>query len=350
MIDTAIPDEAIPGKIHLETHPAEINRRTAPARTDPLLMNTELPLLGVFHPLGFSVEIATNCRGVLEAAEEAWRGSRKSFPERPAELRIAVAQGSSGKRAPVPVCREQRKLQSAIADAENFLISDLGQGFGFGWLTRATVQDRAFLRYHFIEGSVLGLLASRYLAPIHAACVQLNGKGILLCGDSGAGKSSLAYACARQGWTLLCDDSTYVIRNRGGRTVVGNPHQMRFRASATQLFPELEGLTVAPRPSGKLTIEVPTAKLPEIAITSEVYVDYIVFLNRHTPGGNALVSKSKESALRWLEQTLCLGDEEIRASQAASLRTLLAAEVLELRYRDLGWAVRRLEMLARAQV
>ncbi|MGI8772577.1 MAG: HPr kinase/phosphorylase [Acidobacteriaceae bacterium] len=331
MFDTAIPEE--------------VHTPATCVKEDPLLADIELPFVGVFHPLGFSVEIATNCPDVLEAAEEAWRYGRKSFLEPPVELRIAVAPGRSRECPPPPVFRRQRKLFSLVADAENFMTSDLGQGFGFGWLTDATVQDRAFLRYHFIEGTVLGLLASSYLTPLHAACVQWNGKGILLCGDSGAGKSSLAYACARSGWTLICDDSSYIIRSRERRTVVGNPHQIRFRESATRLFPELQGLTIAPRPSGKLTIEVATASLPEIATAGESYIDYIVFLNRRAPGGSALASLPKESALRWFEQALCLGDEEIRTAQAASLHALLTAEVLELRYRDLDWAVQRLEML-----
>jgi hypothetical protein len=313
----------------------------------PLRTDIQLPLLGVFHPLGFSVEIATNSRDVLEAAEEIWRYPRKNFLEPPVELRIAVSPGKSRECPPPPVCREQRKLFSVISDAENFIVSDLGQGFGFGWLTNAAVRNRAFLRYHFLEVTALGLLASLYLTPLHGACVRLGDKGILLCGDSGAGKSTLAYACARSGWTLVSDDSSYLIRGSEGRTIVGNPHQVRFRESATQLFPELQGRSIVPRPTGKLAIEVATGSLPQIATASESYIDYIVFLNRRTPDAPTLAPASKDSARRWFEQTLWLGDEEIRNAQAASLQTLLAAEVLELRYRDLDWAVKRLEMLVR---
>lgn len=339
MFDTAIPEE-------MDTLAAPSGNDPG---NDPLMADVELPFVRIFHPLGFSVEIATNCCDVLEAAEEAWRYSRKRFLERPAELRIAVASGRTRDCPPPPVFRRQRKLFSLVGDAENFIFSDLGQGFGFGWLTNATVQNRAFLRYHFLEGTVLGLLASLYLTPLHAACVQWNGRGVLLCGDSGAGKSSLAYACARSGWTLICDDSSYIIRGRAERTVVGNPHQMRFRTSATKLFPELHGLSIAPRPSGKLAIEVATASLPDIAIAGESPIDYIVFLDRRARSAPALVSAPKEPALRWFEQTLRLGDEEILNSQAASLHALMSAEVLELRYQDLDWAVRRLEALVQGR-
>jgi hypothetical protein len=41
------------------------------------------------------------------------------------------------------------------------------------------------------------------------------------------------------------------------------------------------------------------------------------------------------------------GLPETRAAQFAAIDRLLTAEVFELRYRDLDWAVQRLESLAR---
>jgi hypothetical protein len=35
---------------------------------------------------------------------------------------------------------------------------------------------------------------------LHAAFVSREGEAFCLCGDSGSGKSSLSYACARAGW------------------------------------------------------------------------------------------------------------------------------------------------------
>ena len=309
------------------------------------LGEVELPLRAVFHPLGFSVEIETNSQEVLTAAEESWGRFSKSFCEPPIQLRIGVAEGGTTACPPVPIVRAQRKLLAAVADPHNFIFSDLGQGFAFGWLTQAAVQNRAYLRYHFLEAATTSLLDSLYITPVHGASVELGGKGVLLCGDSGAGKSSLAFACARRGWTYISDDSSSVVRKRNDRTVVGNPHQIRFRPSAVDLFPELRGLNPALRPTGTLSIEVATVELPEITIATECSIDYIVFLNRRDAGPAALVPFPKRSAQRWFEETLSLGDDEIHQAQAASLRTLLTAEVLELRYRDLSWAVNRLEML-----
>ena len=47
-----------------------------------------------------------------------------------------------------------------------------------------------------------------------------------------------------------------------------------------------------------------------------------------------------------MHKHLC-GMEELRAQQVASVERLLGAEVMELRYRGLSWAVDRLERLVR---
>ena len=314
---------------------------------DPLLYNFELPLEAVYHPLGFSVEIGTNSREVLEGAEESWGHFRKVFSEPPVQLRIGVLAGGPTECPPAPVSRGQRNLVLQIADPENFAVCDMRQGFAFAWLTHAAVKNRAYLRYHFLEGTAWHLLGAFYLAPIHGACVQLARRGVLLCGDSGSGKSSLAFACARKGWTFLSDDSCCLIRRRPGRVVTGNPYQMRFDESAIELFRELKDHAIAPRATGEMAIELATATMPEIATTSECSVDYIVFLNRGEPEPTGLVPFPKNIAMQWFEQFLCYGEKEVVAAQKASLRNLLTAKVFEMHYSDLDSAVKLLEGLVR---
>jgi hypothetical protein len=59
----------------------------------------------------------------------------------------------------------------------------------------------------FIEGSVLGaLLHQRGLLPFHGSSFSYKGKGILICGRSGAGKSSVTAAFHQQGAVFINDD------------------------------------------------------------------------------------------------------------------------------------------------
>ena len=203
---------------------------------DPTGCELKLPVAGVFYPLGFAVEIATNSADVLAAARENWRSFQQQFATPPVQLRIAVSKERASQCPPPPTYRGQRNLVMLVASAHDFAVCDLTTGFASCWLSETTVESGAYVRYHFLEAMALLLIEALYLTPIHAACVSLDGRGLLLCGDSGAGKSSLSYACARRGWTFVSDDASFLVRGGKGSVVVGNPHHLHFRESATELF------------------------------------------------------------------------------------------------------------------
>jgi len=182
--------------------------------------------------------------------------------------------------------------------------------------------------------------------PVHGACVSAAGKGVLLCGDSGEGKSTLAYAGARSGWTYVSDDATYIPMNRADRLATGNCAQIRFRPSGVALFPELAGKPITPRAAGKPSIEVRTSEWPEIATASTTSVDYILFLNRGFADPQELVPLQTSSVLPWFKQHL-LSPPDTRVKQEQTLERLLSAAVFELRYHDVGWAIDRINELAK---
>lgn len=315
------------------------------ATSDPLLCAVEMPFRGLYYPMGFAVEVETNSPEVIEAAEESWgEFETPLFPTPALDLRIGVTDDVAGGCPPETVCRAHRSLLSIIADACNFSICDMGRGFAYAWLTKSAIANRAYFRYHFLESSALLLVASRYATPLHAACVSYQGRGVLLCGESGAGKSSLAYACARAGWKYTSDDATYLIQGRDDRLVVGNPHRIRFRPSAARLFQELKGRNVTPRAMGKPSIEIRTATLPLINTAQQCSIDYVVFLNRQADAIARIESYPRDAAFQWFTQT-SYGVESIQEAQAASVRALLQANVVELSYCDLDCAIVRLTEL-----
>ncbi len=60
----------------------------------------------------------------------------------------------------------------------------------------------------------------------HASCVAIGGKGVLLLGDSGAGKSDLALRLIDAGAMLVADDQA-VIRLQGSELMVSPPEKLR---------------------------------------------------------------------------------------------------------------------------
>lgn len=314
--------------------------------SDPLLNAFELPLQRVFCPRGFPVRLQTNSQEVLDAAHESWGETTQLFTVPEIRIQVGVLPADSPHAFPVPVWRSRENLISSVADAQNFSICDVSQGFGFCWLSDRTVANHAYLRYHFLEAAALSLVTAKYLTPIHGACVAWRGRGVLLCGDSGAGKSSLSFACARSGWDFLSDDATCLLRGREGRVAIGNPEHLHFRDSALGLFPELQHIPLRPRINGDISIEIATAACPEITTAREAQIDFVLFLNRDPNSGSPSVEPfPADRALNHFSQALSFGEKQQLEEQRRSLKTLLSAKVLEFRYSDLTSGVEFLRRL-----
>lgn len=59
----------------------------------------------------------------------------------------------------------------------------------------------------YLLGTCFGaLLHQRRKLPLHGSCINVNGLGVLLTGESGAGKSTIAAAFFRQGYKMITDD------------------------------------------------------------------------------------------------------------------------------------------------
>jgi HPr kinase/phosphorylase len=68
-------------------------------------------------------------------------------------------------------------------------------------------------------------------ASLHASCVALDGRGLLILGPSGAGKSALALRLMALGARLVADDVTD-LSARDGRLVATCPPALRGRIEA----------------------------------------------------------------------------------------------------------------------
>ncbi|MGA2212183.1 MAG: hypothetical protein ABSH31_02815 [Bryobacteraceae bacterium] len=316
--------------------------------TDPVLSAFELPLRRTFYPLGYPLVLETNSRDVIRAAEEGWGAFERMFIEDPVRVCLGISENNSESPLPASVVRAREHLMSVVADSANFLLCDFDRGFAFGWVTRSTAADHPLLRYQFLTAAGATLAEQRALAPLHGALVVRNGAGVVFCGDSFAGKSTLAYACARAGWTYLSDDATFLVRGRDDRYAIGDPHSIRFRTDARDLFPELAAHLPRVRPNGKIAIEVPTRDLG-ISTAPGCVVDHVVFLDRQQqldrPVPVSLRHYSEDRAQEHWEQYAVLGTEEVRTAQRRCYKRLLRARLWEMQYSDLDHAVARLERL-----
>jgi hypothetical protein len=321
--------------------------RSAPIELgDPMLARFCTPIRQTFYPLGFPVRIETNREEVLHCAAANWQGFDKLFDIEPMVIRVAVRKTEATECPPAPFPRIQQHLATNVADGDNYSVTDLHRRYSSIWLTEAALAHRSYVSYFFLESAAMTLVSTSFTTAVHAACVELNGCGILLCGDSGAGKTSLAYACARNGWTYISDDGSYLVNNRDDRLVVGNCKQARFRSTATNLFPELQGRNTMKRAqAGKPSIELEIQSRRDIVTSFTSRINHVVFLNRRNVHRQELTRFPTEVARYSMLQVL-YSPPEIRQRQVAMIDHLLDDGAHELRYSHLDWAVERLVHLA----
>jgi hypothetical protein len=316
---------------------------------DPVFYNHPLPFEREYAPLGFRLSVATNSETVLAALDESWRPFHTRFSNKPMEIRIAVGDDALSEEPPEPVVRAQGNLISFIGDANHFSIGDLATGFGYCWISAKATQRQTFLRYHYLDSLVLTLIDNLFVSTIHAACVTLDGHGVLLCGQSEAGKSSLAYACARAGWEYLCDDASFLLRDKPTPTVIGNPFRLRLRPDAGRLFPEFQQRIATERPNGKMSIEIATSRELGIKLVCECRPRYVIFLEREAGAEASIRVYPAEEALDRLASTIAIGSPEQRRARVDHFRSLLELPVYRLRYGSLDGAVDCLSSLVRSR-
>lgn len=306
----------------------------------------DLTLEEMFFPLGFPLRLRSNSAEALDVCRMKWGYFEQEFDTDPMETHIHVIETQSRECPPAPSYRVVENTLLVTADADNVCIAQFPVGKTRMVVSRGAIAHPSYFNQTFLEAAAASQIWTRLVIPIHAACVAIGGRGVLLCGDSGAGKSSLSYACARAGWQFISDDCSYLLHNETGRKVLGDCHRLRFRPSAADLFPEIDGVEVTPRLDGTPSIDFLTSDWPRIRATRSAYIDFIVFLNRRRPGKADLVPYPKEVAHCFIRQNL-FGTSETKSAQCAGIDRLMNADVLELRYQSLDWAVARLERLLR---
>jgi serine kinase of HPr protein (carbohydrate metabolism regulator) len=116
---------------------------------------------------------------------------------------------------------------------------------------------------------------------LHASCVAKDGRAVLLCGRSGAGKSDLALRLIDRGATLVSDDYT-VLKRVGGHLVACAPANIAGKIEVrgigilslphedevpVSLFVDLDG-AVERMPQGLAPVRIAGVEVPTVTLNA----------------------------------------------------------------------------------
>jgi len=311
-------------------------------RECPPANGASLPFRAIFHPMGYAVEISSNSPDVLGAAAKLWSRYPVLSDAEPIRIRVmfGAAQASS-LRQPLPP-RIEGRLFLIVHGVQDFAVADLSTGLAFVSLSQDSISEHSYFSYHFLEPLAYVMQGARHFVFVHASCISRNGRAILLCGDSGSGKTCLAYACAKRGWEFVSGDAVQIVRGRNDRMIIGRPYEVRFRESARDLFPELNFRHAGIRANGKLDLELDTGELG-IPVALQSFACHIVFIERSNV--NRIETCARASAMRKLEETICYGDDRTQLEQRETLSHFSGLPIWRLCYSDLDRAERTLASL-----
>jgi hypothetical protein len=261
-----------------------------------------------FQPMGLLLELVTNSPRILAAAERCFGGYGRPEAARPADLCVRLYEhdvedadaaggiGGIGGQRPEPILRCSGRYLYQASGRGSVLVADRALGFAFGYVSPSTAADAPLLTSRFLEAALFYLLECRGFLGIHAAAVARAGRGLLLRGASGQGKTTLAYAAARRGFQALSEDVVWVEVERA--TWWGAPWTFHLLPDAARLFPELAAARLERQPNGEPKLVVDLETMRAGSTTESARGGPVVLLSRRPGGASRLAELDPESAHR----------------------------------------------------
>jgi hypothetical protein len=186
--------------------------------------------------------------------------------------------------------------------------------------------DRSATQLNFIECLGLFLAAADRPVTLHAAAVVRHGRCVLLTGEHGAGKSTLAYACLRAGFQLMAEDVIFGNRVEDSTPAAfeiwGNPRFLHLLPDSMRFFPGLARATAVDQLNGERKLRIDVSKLGVGASVECGSVWGVCSLGRSSGRRTFLRPADRAAVVRAL--THFEGDPPIdsAASSAAAVRLL----------------------------
>jgi len=194
-----------------------------------------------YFVLGARVDFECGTAALAAVVDAAYAGlpvprARRGMPVYRVCLRF-MAHDAAGVRGAPPCLKFSSGggLISATIDASNYSVVAPALRSALVVASPAMLARPYDLRCELLEFAVFTLVArDQPVLPLHAACVGVRDRAVLLLGESGAGKSTATLQCMLAGLGVLAEDVVFVEPRR--LTVTGVPNYLHLRLETPRLL------------------------------------------------------------------------------------------------------------------
>jgi hypothetical protein len=175
----------------------------------------------------------------------------------------------------------------------------------------------------------LGVLGSAMgLVPVHCACLESEGDGLLIAGVSGAGKSTLSVALAEGRFNYVSDDWTYISQRHAGIVAHGTSAPVKLLPDAVRHFQTLQGYCLQTSMNGELAYEVDIAEAFVAQVERACVPRWLIFLERMQRAGSEFTPMSSAEARSYIDSSVERLPVQLCEAAAMRERTIESVSLL----------------------
>jgi hypothetical protein len=216
---------------------------------------------------------------------------------------IAVCE-SGAEVATEPHFRGLNHVVTASFGSSNVFVFDVLRRKLSASISGAVARDYRFWKERLIPITLGVLGAAMGLVPVHCACLESDGDGLLIAGASGAGKSTLSVALSASGFNYVSDDWTYVSQRHDGLAAYGTSAPVKLLPDAIRHFECLQGHSVQKSMNGELAYEVDIVEAFGAQVEGECKPRWLIFLERLQRPGAELTPMSSAETRRYVSSSV----------------------------------------------
>jgi hypothetical protein len=276
--------------VNIVTMMLKFNRQTLPFHAECLIA-------------GARCLIATNSTDVLESTAR-WRTKTRQ-PHRAAsfEMEVLVDSAMDNTAHNASFFRGHRHLVFAMLPPRSVVTYDLLRRRVHAVLSAAAARDRSFWNNVLLPITIGVLGTTVGVVPLHSACLDHNGSGVLVAGASGAGKSTLAAALAGCGFSFVSDDWTYISKNGSTLVAYGLSAPVKLLPDSVRFFPYLKDIAPRRTLNGELAYEIDPSRATGFSVNYMSYPRRVLFLERTLKPGCDFVPCRSEYVREFFEKS-----------------------------------------------